>query len=135
MRGARLNPSSPGYTLVEVLLALLLVAVGVLAAAPMFMYAAQGNASGADLSQGGAVVLEQLETLRKTPFGTLTDGGSLDADVAGYFDDSHPVFTTRWRISSAAAPPGAKTIQVRAVPKGNGGGPARQVTLATVRCR
>ncbi len=130
-----MRPSSPGYTLVEVLLALLLVAVGVLAAAPMFMYVAQGNASGADLSQGGSVVLEQLETLRKEPFGSLTDGGSLGADVAGYFDDAHPTFTIRWRISSGVGPPGAKTIEVRAVPKGAAGGSGRQVTLATVRCR
>ena len=129
-----MTPNSPGYTLVEVLLALLLVAVGVLAAAPMFMYVAQGNASGADLSKGGSAVLDQLETLRTTPFGTLTDGGSLDADVAGYFDDSHPVFTVRWRISSGVGPPGAKTIQVRALPKGAVGS-TRRVTLATVRCR
>ena len=43
-----------GFTLIEVVMALFLIAVGVIATAPLFVYAAQQNASGGDFGHVGA---------------------------------------------------------------------------------
>ena len=48
-----------GFSLVEVLVALFLIGLGVLAAAPMFIYAMQGNATGADFGSVGAIAVER----------------------------------------------------------------------------
>ena len=79
-----------GFTLVEVLIALFLIGIGVLAAAPMFIYAMQGNAVGGDFGSVGATAVERMELLRSQDWGTLTAGGSLSTSVANYFDTSDP---------------------------------------------
>ena len=124
-----------GFTLVEVLLALFLIAVGVLAAAPMFMYAVRGNAVGADVGSASALAEERMELLRTTPFADLTEGGSLDDNVEGYFDDSTSGYTVRWQISTGAGPGLAKTIAVRAVVERPTAPAAKQITLTTLRAR
>ncbi|MCH7779288.1 MAG: hypothetical protein IH848_00450 [Acidobacteria bacterium] len=45
-------------------MSLFLIGLGVLAAAPMFMYAIQGNAVGAEKGAAGALAVEQMEILR-----------------------------------------------------------------------
>ncbi len=125
-----MSSRSRGYTLVEVMLALLLVAIGVMAAAPMFIYAARGSSAGAGIARGGDLALARMESLREEPYVNLVDGGSLVTDVEGYHDDSDPAFDVRWRITAGADPDGAKTIEVRAVPKDGG----REVDLVSLRC-
>lgn len=125
-----------GFTLVEVLVGLFLIGLGVLAAAPMFMYAARGNATGADLSTAGALAVERLEALRVVPYGLLDDGGSLTANVSGFSDTGNPGYAVRWEIVSGAGPGATmKEIRVRAVSLRQSPGPARQVTLTTLRAR
>ena len=120
-----------GYTLVEVLLALFLVSIGILSAAPMFVYVMRGNAAGADLAAANTMAAERMEQLRGTDFGSLPPGGSLDMNVAGYSDTTDAHFQVRWRISDAASPVGARKIEVRVVPLRQAS--RRAVTLATLR--
>jgi len=124
-----------GFTLVETLMALLLISIGVLAAAPMFMYAMQGNASGADFGAAGAMAVERMELLRSANYAALPSGGSVDANVNGYFDDADPGYTVRWRIVTNAAPVGTKTITVRTIATRQVVGLQKSVTLTTMRGR
>ena len=54
--------SERGFSLLEILFAVTLLSVVVLAVAPMFMMAAQRSASGADMGIVGALA---VETMRK----------------------------------------------------------------------
>jgi type IV pilus assembly protein PilV len=104
-----------GFTLVEVVLALFLIGIAVLAAAPMFIYAVQSNSVGADLSSAGALAVERMELLRLTAYGDLVDGGGLDTNVPGYSDTSIEGFDIRWQVTSGGGPGTTKTIIVRTV--------------------
>jgi prepilin-type N-terminal cleavage/methylation domain-containing protein len=126
---------SKGFTLVEVLVAVFLIGIGVLAAAPMFVYAMQGNATGADFGSVGAVAVERMELLRAQAYNSLPAGGSLTTNTTGYFDNSNPEVLVRWVITTNASPLGTKTITVRAVANRQVVGLQKDVELTTVRGR
>jgi prepilin-type N-terminal cleavage/methylation domain-containing protein len=124
-----------GLTLVEVLVALFLIAIGLLAAAPMFVQAMQSNATGGDFGSVGAMALDRLELLRATNYTGLVPGGSLTSNVAGYFDNSNGGFVIRWEILTNTTPPGTKILNVRAISTRPGPGPRREVTITSLRGR
>ena len=125
--------SAGGFTLVEVLLALFLIGIGVLAAAPMFIYAMQGSAVGADFGWVGAVGVERMELLRATDYFSLPAGGSLTTNVADYFDTSTPGVTVRWTVEDNVTPARTKTITVLVVADRQVVGDRKNVTLTTIR--
>jgi len=126
-----------GFSLVEVLVALFLIGMGLLAAAPLFMLAAQGNAVGADFGSAGAIAVERLELLRATDFGdtALAQGGSLTSNSTGYFDAAHPDFDVRWQIVDNVSPADTKTIDVRVVAKRQVVGRNKGVSMTTLRAK
>jgi type IV pilus assembly protein PilV len=124
-----------GFSLVEVLIALLLLTVGVLAVAPMFISAARENAGGADIGSTGAMAVARLELLRTSDFDDLTAGGSLVSNVAGFHDVSDPDFVVRWEIIDGGGPAGVKTIRVRALALRQVAGMPKSVELTTMRAR
>jgi prepilin-type N-terminal cleavage/methylation domain-containing protein len=126
-----------GFTLIEVMLALFLIGLGLLAAAPLFIYAAQGTAVGADFGSAGAIAVERLELLRGVDFDdlALAQGGSLTADVTGYFDASHSDFDVRWLIVDNVSPPNTKTITVTVTAKRQVVGLAKGATVTTLRAK
>ncbi len=129
-----MRKGASGMTLVEVLMALFLIGIGVLAAAPMFIYAMQGNAVGADLGTVGAVAVERMELLRSSNYGVLTAGGSLGGNVSGYFDNSNPAVTVRWTIADTVVGSVAmKTITVRALANRQVVGERKDITMTTER--
>ncbi len=127
--------SQRGFSLVEVLVALFLIGVGVLAAAPMFIYAVQGNAVGADFGSAGALSVERMELLRASNYSALPAGGSLTTNTTGYFDSSDADYIVRWTVADNVSPAGTKTVTVRATALGRRVGQNKQVTLTTVRGR
>jgi len=128
---------SKGFTLIEVLLALFLLAIGVLAAAPMFIYAMRGNAAGADFGSAGAIAVERMEVLRSTHFLDLDAGGDLTSDATvgsvDYFDNSNADFTVRWQIADNITPANTKNITVRVQAVRQVVGNQKGVTLTTLR--
>lgn len=126
---------SSGFTLVEVLVALFILGVGVLAVAPMFVYAMRCGAVGADLGSVGAIAVERMERLRAEDYLDLAAGGSLAADVAGYSDLTDPDFVVRWRIQDNVTPPATKTLSVRVTANRRVLGLPKSVTLTTLRGR
>ena len=124
-----------GFTLVEVLLALALLFVGVVAAAPMFIFALKETAAGADMGSVGAAAVDRMELLRSTDFSSLAAGGSLSTAVSGYSDTSSAKFTVLWQIVDNGSPATEKTISVRAVSTRQVIGVAKDVTLTSLRAR
>jgi prepilin-type N-terminal cleavage/methylation domain-containing protein len=122
-----------GYTLVELLIAMLLLAVGLLAAAPLFTQAIHGNAAGGALGTVAAAAEERFELLRATTYGSLPAGGSLTSNVTGYFDTPQADVVVRWQIVNNGSPAGTKTITVRAIHQLSVSSSARQVELVTLR--
>jgi prepilin-type N-terminal cleavage/methylation domain-containing protein len=125
---------SRGFTLLEVLVALVILAFGLLAVVPMFVLASKENAAGGDLGEVGALAVERLESLRVLQYYSLQNGGSLTSNVSGFSATSDPDFDVRWVIASKPSPPtGMKQITVRAVANRRVIGRPKQVTLVTVR--
>ena len=123
-----------GFTLVEVVLALFILAVGIIATAPLFVYAARENAVGGDLGEVGDLAVRSMERLRGTDYAILTNGGDLNRDVDGYHDLSRPGFVVRWLIADNPNPPAStKTITVRAISDRQIIGRQKEVTLIAVR--
>ena len=134
-RPAELPDRPLGFTLVEVLLAMALMFAGIMAAAPLFVFAMKETAAGADLGLVGAAAVDRMELLRSGDFYSLAAGGSLTSDVSGDSDTSSARFTVRWQIADNATPATVKTISVRAVASRQAMGPAKEVTLTTLRGR
>jgi Tfp pilus assembly protein PilV len=125
---------SRGFTLIEVVLALFFIAIGVIATAPLFVYASKQNASGKDLGTVGAAAVRRMEILRSTDYGDLDPGGDLDSDVAGYFDAADPDVLVRWTVIANPNPPaGTKVVTVRAIAAGSAIRRSKDATLVTIR--
>jgi Tfp pilus assembly protein PilV len=127
--------SERGSSLVEVLVAFVLLTFGVLAAAPMFIHGTRMAAASADVGTAGAAATKRMELLRATSFGSLVAGGSLVSDLVSYSDLSDPAVRVRWTIANDASPATAKTITVIAISRRVVSGPAKRVKLTTMRSR
>ena len=124
-----------GFSLVEVLVALLILMLGILAVAPMFIYGARRAAASADIGKAGAAATKRMELLRATSYGSLPSGGSLSSDLTSYSDATDPAVLVRWAISDNATPSTVKTISVVAISRRQVSGPAKRVQFMTLRSR
>ena len=104
-----------GSSLAEVLVALFLTSIALLAATPMFVLSMKQNVVGADMGRVGTRANARMELLRTAPYHELAAGGSLASNVTGYFDASDPDASVRWQIVDGGGPTGTKTIAVRAL--------------------
>jgi len=124
-----------GFTLVEVLLALALMFIGIVAVAPMFLFAMKETAAGADIGAVGAAAVDRMELLRSAAFDSLVAGGSLSSDVSGYSDTAGSKVTVRWQIVDNASPVTEKAISVRVIATRTAIGLQKEVTLSCLRAR
>jgi hypothetical protein len=114
------NDGEAGFTLVEALIAIVVLVFGLLAVTNLMIIGASSNSVANQSSATTALASEQLERLKAVPFGSLTTGGDITADATGYVRedliDGVGVMHTRWQISS----PNSQTlfIQVRSEPTG-----------------
>jgi len=122
-----------GFTLIEALVAMFLLAIGLLSVAPMFVVGIRSAAASGDMGIVTARATERLEVLRGTGFASLPAGGSLTANVAGYFDASRPDVTVRWTVTDNATPATLKTIVVRALATRQVLGQPKETTVSTKR--
>jgi prepilin-type N-terminal cleavage/methylation domain-containing protein len=127
-----MKTSSRGFSLIEVLVALFLLQLAILALAPLFIFASQATASSGDMGAVGAVAVEQMELLRQTDFDLLAAGGSLTSDVTGFSDTTDPDVILRWEITDDATPPTLKTIEVRAISTQAVLGLPKEITLTNM---
>ncbi len=135
MRDRSGQPGVAGFSLAEVLVALSLMWIALMAAAPLFVSALKETASGADIGSVGAAAVDRMELLRATDVYSLAAGGSLASNVIGFSDTSNPAWTVRWQITDNASPATLKTISVRVIAVRQVIGLQKEITLNSVRGR
>lgn len=112
-----------GFTLIEALIAMVILAFGMIAVSNLLIVAASSNTVANQSTAATTTATEALERLKAQPFGLLAAGGDLDNDVAGYFRlDTVPgvgVIHTRWQISSVT-PNDNQTLFIRVRSEGTG---------------
>ena len=142
--------SRDGFSLIEVMIAIVILTVGLLSLAQMMVLATNANAVAGRMTASAALAKQQLELLKAAPFYTnpanpsvgamnplLASGGDLDANDPGYFQlynaDGQPVnpgtgalFVVRWQIDRLVDPKGTMPlamlrITVRCLPSAEAG--------------
>jgi len=128
--------SQEGFSLIEVMIAIVILTVGLLSLAQMMVVATNANALAGRMTASAALAKQQLELLKAAPFYTnpanpsipainplLAPGGDpdLDSNVNGYFQlynaDGQPVdpgtgalFVVRWQITLIVEPKGVMPL-------------------------
>jgi Tfp pilus assembly protein PilV len=124
-------------TLLEALVAAVLLQLILLGVAPMLLQAIRLNNAAADLGMVVSAATTRLEQLRGTDYDSLTAAGSLTANVSSggtnYFDASDPRYVVRWEISNGATADGGKRIAVRALVLRQVSGQPKEILLTTIR--
>jgi type IV pilus modification protein PilV len=112
--------SKSGYSILEVLIALAIFAIGILGVATMQISATNGNASARMFTEASELTQSQAEALLLQDYATLADGNSVSAD--GY--------TTQWTVTPLASGNGFEiTVQTSAPQDGAGATPRASITL------
>jgi type II secretory pathway pseudopilin PulG len=108
-----------GFTLVEALVAIVVLVFGLIAITNLMIVAASSNAVANQSTAAATVAAQRLELLKATPYNTLATGGSpIDnpTPIAGFFrDDDLPGvgrIHTRWEVVDTGDPL-ARFIRVR----------------------
>ena len=116
--------SESGFTLIEVLIAIVILSIGLLSLAQMIVLATRANSLSGRMTASAALARERLERLKAAPFYTnpairarnpvLQDGGDVDAGGGNYVQfydaDGQPVaagtgiYEVRWEINSVISP-------------------------------
>lgn len=124
--GARVAPRR-GFTVVELLLAIMLLSVGMLAMAALLASSARLqrlSASRGELASVAEAKVEELRAYGQTDAADplrarLALGGSLTSNVTDYADSvvgiNSVVYHRRWQVSNGIA--GAREVRVRVVPR------------------
>jgi type IV pilus assembly protein PilV len=112
--------SESGFTLVEALVAILILVFGVAAVANLMLVGASSNSVGNATTAAATLASRQMERLKATPFDTLAAGGDLESDVANYFavEELPGVGQVRTRWVVAAVAPDIVHITVRSQAEG-----------------
>ena len=115
----RKNRGQSGFTLVEMLVAMVIFVVGVLAVAMLILYGIRLQAFSREVTRANSFAKAKIEELRVTTPQPVI-GGDLNNNVAGYFDTrplppDTPNFTRRWVV--VAAPAGTLDVTVAVVPR------------------
>jgi prepilin-type N-terminal cleavage/methylation domain-containing protein len=111
-----------GFTLIEVLIAIVVLVFGLIAITNLFLVAGSSNTVANQATAAADMAAQALENLKAQPFnsGQLNTGGSLAADTSGYFrNDQLPgvgTINTRWTVTNVDVR--TKFIRVRAEGQG-----------------
>jgi type IV pilus modification protein PilV len=104
--------SQAGFTLVEALVAIVVLAVGLMAVSNLLLVAGSSNAVANRATAAAALATQQMERLKAAPFTDLVAGGGLDANV-GATNDGCTTATGTFNCRSNVAVNGVGQITVR----------------------
>ena len=127
-----------GFTLIETVIALVIMMVVMLAAASLFAFSVYNNTSGSDRAQSVALAQQSLETLRSLQFTKNGTDPRLDAgphtQPVSYGGDNRS-YTIAWTVVDNHPNPTVKTITLTVTPNGATRGPSTGITVVTQRAR
>jgi pilin/secretion family protein with methylation motif len=122
LQEARHNGREAGFTLMEALMAIVILVFGLIAVTNLMIVGATSNLTASQVSASASLCSQQMDTLKAIPFDTLTGPcgatcGGLATDVAGYFStqvvDGVGRFKVRWQITPVAGQAQLYFIQAR----------------------
>lgn len=112
-----------GFTLVEALIATLVLTFGISSIFNLMIVATSATARASRATAASSLASQQMEVLRSTPFAALVDSATgvntLDVQTANYFRvvtvTGVGTFETRWQIRSLTSP-NLRFLEVRTEP-------------------
>ena len=94
-----------GFTLIEALIAMVILVVGLVAISQLMAVSAGSNSIANRGTAAAAAASQEMERLTTIPFGNLLPGGNLDANATGFFREPDipgaGTIRTRWSIQPA----------------------------------
>ena len=109
--------SEAGFTLVEALVAIVILVFGLIAVTNLLVVAASSNSVANQATAAATIAAQRLELLKAQPFTSLAVGGNLDSDVTNFNqDDDVPGIGrihTRWAVVSIAGDAQVYFVAVR----------------------
>jgi Tfp pilus assembly protein PilV len=125
-----------GFTLIETVIALVIMMVVMLAAASLFAYSVYNNTAGSDRAQTLALAQQSLETLRSYKFAKTGTDSRLNAGTytqTARYGGANRLYTIDWTIEDTTQT--IKTITLSVTANGASRGPAARVSIVTQRAR
>lgn len=114
-----------GFTLLEVMIALVILAVGLLGLASLQIMAIKGNSYGQQMTVASTMAQNQLEQLRRAT-GGLTNGNDAVTDQNGI------TYTRSWTVTPNSPQSGASTVLVTISWTGPTGTGVRSINIRTI---
>jgi prepilin-type N-terminal cleavage/methylation domain-containing protein len=135
-RSVERREAHAGFTLLEVMIALTVFALGMLTVASMNLQAMQGAKGGRDQSQAAAIAHTQMEQLQRLTWTQVAPTGwtaptTRNVTVLGNPDHNEQSYQLSWRITDVVTD-WRRTIDVR-VDWDDPDRPGRSVTLSGIR--
>jgi type IV pilus assembly protein PilV len=96
---------SKGFTLLELMIALVILAIGLLGLASLQVMAIKGNSYGQEMTVASTLAQNELEQLRQTT-GTLTNGNNIFTDQNGI------TYTINWTVTLNSPQQGASAVVI-----------------------
>ena len=131
-RTTKRTSSENGFSLIEVLIAIVILTIGLLSLAQMMVLSTNANTLSGRMTSCSGVAKERLERLKAVPFYAnpaarlrnplLVAGGDVNVTVAGfsqfYDSDGLPVaanalFEVRWQIRDVVSPHPMEMLQIQ----------------------
>ena len=121
-----------GFTLVETVVAAVILIVGLVAVAQLMAVSVRMHQIGRDSASAARLAQSKVEELMKMNFATspqIAVGGNLDANVANYSDvPANSGYTRRWAVG-AGPTANTRVVTVRVVPDIPIGNPFQVTTV------
>jgi len=115
--------SKNGFTLIEVMASMIILAIGVLGLAPMIITAIQGNSFGEDMTDATLIAQGKIEELRNISYDLMASG-----------QDTVGTVQRQWTIQNDTPAIGIRQITVQTSWTDQGGN-SHLVTLITLRAK
>jgi prepilin-type N-terminal cleavage/methylation domain-containing protein len=128
--------SADGFSLIEVLIALFMATIVFLILGHMLGMSVEASRAASDTTRAAALAGDRLEALSQVDYDALAPGGSIAADVAGFFEtldvdgDGLNDYQRRWEVTDLGS---SKRIRVRVMALLDVVGPAKEATYVALR--
>jgi prepilin-type N-terminal cleavage/methylation domain-containing protein len=111
-RVARTLHNQDGLTMVELSIAMAIIAIGMLAVAAMQFGTSRSNTDGNIYTQANMLAMSQLEILKNQDVSFLLPGSYTEADTVDENGDPGGIYTRRWTIADIGTNARALTVTV-----------------------
>lgn len=127
-----------GFNLIETLIAVAMLAIGIVALAELFAVSIKQNAVADDLTTISSYAQDKMEELKDMSYKSLTasgDAGSITSAVTGYIDNPESYYQRLWEIDVDAPVTDMTTIRVTVKSSRRLIGEKKECTLVLTRSR